>query len=263
MYAKIAKELGIEGTDESDVIVEIRGLRNASKEVADGLANVPVSLTKAIEIAKQGGDYLSYLGVSSIDYENVDGITLLETQLSGLFTNEEGKFDREGYDEYIESLSDKEIEIRGALLKKELIISQQNEQTKLTLEAETRRVEAERELKGVIEATTEIRGFKLGPSHKRDFYKTITSGDIIQEMFYTDNKMDYNKVIKAYFDYKYGTKADTFLKQRITTAAKKTILKDLSNSNIENVAETLTDAKPEVKSGIDRYMEELGVVKAN
>ncbi len=258
-YSKLANELGITGGNENDIINGIKQLKDAGKEATDVMANVPDSLVKAIEISKQGGDYMDYLGVSSVDYSNIDGSQLYETQLAGIFTSEDGTFDREGYDEYLDTLPDKEIEIRGMQLKRGLINEQKVEQARITQEADTRKVEAERELKQAIDGTEKIRDFVLTPTHKRDMYKAIASGDVISELFYNETgKMDYNKVIKIYFDHKYGAKADEYLKQRITTATKKTFLKDLSNSNIENNSETLTETTvKKSKSGLDLYIAEL------
>ena len=253
---RILKDFGFEGLTVDQAKEKINKLRETTN--VDPFADLPDNLKQAIQIAKDNGDYLEYLGVTSVNYDNVDARILFENNMASYFVDKDGEFDKEGFKDYIDGLDEKEIEIKGKQLKQELIARQQEQTRRLEADAGQRRVQAEKDLKIVLDSVDSIRGFKLKPSHKKIIFDNITSGDMINEMFYDKTgNMDFDKVVKIYFDYKWGDRATKFLQQRMETSAKKELLKELGNVNVTTPPPILPGAVPEKKTAQDLMAEHL------
>jgi len=255
-YTALGTELGFEVTSKESLVTKVKELSEQAS--IDPLARVPEQLKKAIDLAQKGGDYLRFLGVTDVDYSKIDDRTLLENDLAQHFQDETGVVDKEALQDYMESIDEVDLGIRAKQLKSQLIYAQAQESDKLQMEASQRQAVAEQDLKRVIKSVDEIRGFKLNPNHKKMLFDGISSGDMIAEMFYgKDGQLDFDKAVKIYFDYKYGDKANTVLRQRANTAAKKQVLKELGNVNVEVGADGLPDVTPKVRTSQDDLRDHL------
>lgn len=240
----VLSDLGFEGLTVEQAKAKIKELQDA--EQVDPLAAVPDNLKKAIELAKQDGDWLQFLSINQVDYSSIDNDVLLANSLVPYFTDAEGNLDREGLDDYMDDMPEVDKNIRAKQLKSDLIRSQEMESQRIEAEAAQRRVEADRELKAALDRTEEIRGLKLKPAHKKKIYEGVSTGQMIQEMFFDKSgKMDMNKVIDHYFNHLYGKQADTYMKQRITSTTKKDMLHKLGNVQVNPKPSDLPGAVPE------------------
>lgn len=248
-YPSLAKDLGLEATTKEDIIKEVNAIKESSSQKDEATAGLPDNLKQAIKIAELDGDYLQYLGVTSVDYNQVDNAILVQDQLANLPSMQlpEGKgVDIEKLAEAMEGMSDLDIEMRGNEIKTHLIAQQDGFKANVQREAQVARDEADKNLRTALDGLEDVRGFKVNGTHKKTLYDAISSGQMVQDLFYgSDGKMDYNKVAKIVFDATYGDKINSFLKQRITTSTKKELLDKLSNKQIEPKAAELPNAKPD------------------
>lgn len=226
---------GEDKIDSAQALVQkVRELHQEKSRAADSLAGIPENLKKAIEIAQLDGDYLQYLGVTSVDYNSVDDTTLVQDKYARLLTDANGNVDVEKLAEIMEGMSDTQIELQGKELRNQYIANQRQFETQVAKEAQAAKLEADRELRKALEGLNEVRGFKLNATHKKNLYESISSGKIVQDLFYGDDgKMDYAKIAKIVFDYQNGDKINKVLTQRIKTSAKKEMIDKLSNKNVD------------------------------
>lgn len=263
-YSNLAKDLGFESTTRDGIIAEVKAIKEEKAQSTELVAGLPDNLAKAIEIAQLDGDYLQYLGVTSVDYNKVDNMTLVQDQFTKYLTDANGNVDVEKLAEALEGLTDLDIEMRGNELKSQYIAQQEQFKNNVQREAQDAKLKADVELKSALAKTDNIRDLKLNGTHKKDLYDSISSGKMVQDLFYgSDGQMDYEKVVKVVFDAKYGDKVDKYLKQRITTATKKEMLDKLSNVQIKPKTGELAapDKKPEnAQAGLADYLKKGGTI---
>jgi hypothetical protein len=148
--------------------------------------------------------------------------------------------------------------MRGSEIKQNLTAQQDTFKVNVEREAQAARLEADTNLKAALDTMQERRGMKLNGTHKKKLYDSISSGQMVQDLFYgKDGKMDYNKVAKIVFDATYGDKVDNFLKQRITTSTKKELLDRLSNKQIEPKAGDLPNVSGKPKTAQAQFADSL------
>jgi hypothetical protein len=242
----ILNELGFEGLTVEQAKAKIKELSDGPAP-EDPFAGLPENLKQAITLAKKDGDWLQLLGVNSVDYNTIDDNVLLQNSLAPYFTDAEtGVLDKDGLIDHLEDMSEVDKRIRARQLKDDLIYKQNIESQRIEAEAAKARATADIELKKALDSTSEIKSYKLSSAHKKELYEGISSGKMIQEMFFDKNgAMDYNKVIDSYFNHLYGKKADSFMRQRLASSAKKDLLKKLGNVEVEPKPSGLPEVAPE------------------
>jgi hypothetical protein len=252
----VLKDLGFDGLSVEQAQAKIQEMKDAS--VVDRFEGVPDNLKEAIELAKNDGDWLEFLGVTSVDYNNISDDVLLTNNLAHYFTNAEGVLDREGLEDYMDEMSDVDRQIRARQIRDQLVGQQQLRKQDLERQAEQRRAEADRQLRAALDKAEDIRGFKLTAANKKKIFEGISSGDMIREMFQDKaGNWDWGKVITNYFNHLYGSKADSYMKQRITSSTKKDFLKKLSNVEVEAKPSDLPEATPEQMTAQKQMVKDL------
>jgi hypothetical protein len=232
-FTSLASEVGFEADSKEAFLRQIEEVK-AKAETPDVIATLPETLQKAIEIASQDGNYLDFLKVTSVNYDAVANLDIVTAHFNQLFTNANGMVDADSVELNMDSLTDAQIEAKGMELKAQY--KGQQDQRASAIEAETtqNRAEADKQLKSVLDGLTEHRGFKYSPSHKKQLYDGITTGNMIAEMFHgNDGKMDMTKVVNSYSDFKFGEQQNKYLRQQIETKATKKVLDRISNKSIE------------------------------
>jgi hypothetical protein len=243
-YRSLAQEFGIEAESKDEFAEKVKELK-VKADAPDPLADLPENFKKAIDLARNDGDYLEYLGITSVNYDAVADVDMVQNHYAQLYRKPDGSIDKEMLEMKMDSMTEADIIGEGAALKAQY--RQQQSQKAADMEAQSARNRelADKALKSELEKLTEHNGFKYSPTHKKQLYDGITSGDMVAKMFHgTDGKMDYKKVIAAYSNYLYGEKQNKYLRQQIATKATKKVLDKLSNKKIEPKG-TVVDAKPD------------------
>jgi hypothetical protein len=234
-FKSIAGEIGIQAEGKDDFIAKINELKaKAEAEVENPIDSLPENLKKAIDVAKNDGDYMEYLGVTSVNYDAYPNEDIVKNHYANILRNADGTVDIAQVEMILDGMTEAEINVKGIELKNGLKIQQEQRARAIEAEAAQRRVEADKELRAALDGVTDHRGFKLTATHKKQMYEGITSGDIIKQMFHgRDGKMDWDKVINNYANFLYGERQVQFLKQQVASQTKKEVLNRLSNKSVE------------------------------
>lgn len=229
---------------------ELLSAVNEVKSKAEVVTGLPENLTKALEIAKQGGNYLEYLGVSVVDWSKEDPITLYENYVIDQYTRQDGTVDYEKVDKILDKIDEDDKEMRGMDLQKQYINYQAQQKNALEQQARNSRMNFEQTIRKTLDGVSEIAGFKLSPTHKEDIYAYIAKGEDLRNQ-------DINQRIHNAFITKYWGKIDGYRKTQIKNSALKNILEQVTVSDITPVnSAPLTSDAPKGYS-IDDYIKGL------
>jgi hypothetical protein len=262
-FTSVGKDLGVDTIKTKDDLVNYLSdlktqLTEATKSKETSFEDVPEHLKAAIELAKNGGDYLQFLKVKSVDYSKVDPVALYERDVENYFTNPStGEVDYDKVDSHLDSLPDTEKELRGLKLRNQLVQEQTYLATQLEQKATEQKIRNEQRLKEAIEKTDEVGGIKLKPDFKKKMFDDIQSGKAIKDMFHDANgTYDYNKVIDVYVKAKSYDKMKQILTQKVKTDTKLEVIKDLTNPEITKSIQQV-DAGPKAKDPMSDWIEQL------
>jgi hypothetical protein len=254
IFTDLSKALGVEIKTKDDIVAAYK----AQAEKTALPDNLPSELKKAIELASQGADYLEYLKVNTVDYGKADPVQLYEDYIIDSMSDKDGNVaDPEKLDEYLDSLSDLDKTIRGNEIKRQLISAQAQRTAQLEQEARMSREKHDTELKAALRSMDEVDQFKITDFHRTELFNWISSGKIMQDLFYDANgQFDAVKVSKIAFRNKYHDKLDAYQKTKLRNATKREILKDITNQDITSPKQP---ANPEPKKGygIGDYIQSL------
>lgn len=237
-YSELTKELGFNKVEE---------LVDAFKEQKKLFESIPDDLKKAIELAQTGVDYLDYLGVATIDYDAVGDRDLLFHNMRSYFDSDEE------LEDYLDDMGDTEVKIRGKQLRQQLKAEQQSYAQQKEVEVKKRMAEAEKKLSESVGKLKTVNGFKVKPTHKKAILESFKTGDI-NKVFYGDG--DYDKMVENAFKVKYFDAIVDFMRQRVANDTKRQMVDEISNPNL-NRSKSKPDAKPETRTPMDLYMEQL------
>jgi len=259
-YSSIAKELGFDDVTDKDAftakISEMREQLNEFKSKSETFSEIPEDLKGAIDLYKKGGDYLSYLGVSSQDYTGYSNEDLVANSLAKHFTDSEGNLDKEALDEYISEMSEKDIKIRGAEIRERLTENQKNQKLQLERQAEQSRNEQKKQLKSALDKIEDVDGFKIGPAHKKQIYDKVMEGSMLKDLFYNKSgELDYSKVASVYFRELNRSKINKYLETKIKNATKKEVWRSTTNTQLDKPTSKPDVTSSQKKSPMDVYFE--------
>lgn len=135
-YKPLAEKLGIEGDTDDDIVSYVSSLKEKAEKAEGSFANE--SLAKANEIAAKGGDWESYLGLSTIDYSSVDDVE------AGVIALKNKGFSQEKIDDLMDSTEGKTmIEMQGKTIKE--THEQQRKQKLAEIEKQAQQTELQKQ----------------------------------------------------------------------------------------------------------------------
>jgi hypothetical protein len=251
-YSDIAKELSLGEIKTKDEF--IRAAQELKKK-ANSLGELPSDLSKAVEIAKLGGNYLEYLNVSVVDWEGQDPVVLYENYVIDRYTNKEGMVDSTKVDKLLDTLSDEEKELRGRELQNQYVGIQQQQKQRIEYDARQAKANFEQGLKQAMDSVDNIAGFKLSPNHKTEIFNEILSGADLKHN-------DLRSRVEAAALRKYWTKMDDYRKTQIKNSTLKQTLDEATfprlNSTSSVAAPEAAKAEPLWKSYLDELTKRRG-----
>lgn len=266
-FKQLGKALELDGVDNQEALVsKVKEIVQKSRELeqkAATLSSIPEPLQEAIEVANKGGDYLEYLGISTIDYDALDDRTLVEEQLLsyGLFKNADGSINEEALAEHVEGLSDKDVLVQAAQARARFKHEQAVQRQAVTQKAEQRKAENVKQLRDALDKLEAVGPFKLKPNHKKDMYDTFVNGQMMKELFQTDGKFDFNKALRIYFKEKYSDKIDKLVTEAVRNQTIKSVKNDIKNVDLQSLSRI---ARPDGQTAVDPmdlYMRKLQGLK--
>lgn len=224
------------------------------KKKAEMLSTLPADLAKAVEIARNNGNYLEYLKVSSVDWTKEDPTILYENYVVNQFTSPQGEVDYDRVERFLEKLDDDEKELRGKELQNQYVSIQRQQQAIYEAQAQSTRNEFERTLKQTIDALDKVSDFKVSPIHKQELYEYIAKGEDLKESDISSRVM--NAFIKKYFQ-----KIDSFRKTQLRNSVKKEIIESITVPQLSTPGQVaITDASAR-KFSLDDYVKDLQIAR--
>lgn len=261
VLSELGKVLGIEKLSTvEDAVKMISSIKAEAEKAKNGLdkSTIRPELQKAIELDQNGGDFYEYLKVTSVDYTKQDPTQLYEDYVIDRAADAQGNVDVDKVNEYLDSLSDMEKQIRGKELQNTLVREQARKVADIERETIMKKEKHDAELRAALGTLQEIDGFKVGDKHRRESFDWITSGKMMKDMFYKqDGSFDPVKAAKVAFRNLYYEKLDAYQKQKIKNATQRETFAELTNAQITTPS-IPTNATPNKSTNpIDLYIKSL------
>lgn len=255
----LSETLGFSGVKSQDELVtKIKELQSGSNPALN-TSGLPDHLVEAIQIARSNGDYLAYLGVTSVDYSKMDPEDLFEDQVEDLFYDDKGNFDEDGYYDYIDSLNEKEKKLRGRQIQKELIASQERSKEQLKQLAINRRNEELRVIQNELNSIKDLNGFQIKDHIKKEVFEDFATGKYKENLGIVTRTggQDFKKSIETYMKAKYFDAFKQFLETKIKNSEKRSVHEELSNSSITSTPKLENPVNSKKPEGVDAYLMDI------
>lgn len=258
----VLSDIGIEADNAETARTYIQELKEkvtTLEEANSGNDNLPNELVEAIEVHKDGGNYLEYLKITSVDYSIIDPVDLWMHDKSQYFLDPATKqIDEERLNAYAEKIGEDQIRIEGSQLKDRMQNQRTDKEKAFRQATIDRKTKNEADLKEVMSKIDSISNYKLTPNHKQTLLNGILTGKMMKDMFFnTDGSYDYPKMIDNYFKSKYFDKVKGRDVKRAASEAKKQIIKTTTNAKIKPSSAKPVIVKKQELSGLDILMGQL------
>lgn len=255
-FSSIAKDLGFEGEIKSKQAFLDSYKLSLEKAKEDALQGVPDELKEAISFAKEGGDYLSLLEVSSKNYDEVSNLDLVEASMERYFKTEDGSVDREALNEWLDSKSSAEINMLGDQIRSSMKAEQESKIQSIRAKARVEKEESDRKLKSHIDSLNVIGGVKLKQSDKDALYNDTVTGEALKSLFYENGKISQAKLAENLFKIRKFEQAIHLAKVASKTEGKRQVLASATNSTV-NRRKQKPQAEVKVQSPMDSFWSEI------
>jgi len=206
-YAFLGKELGFEEVKNKEQFLE-RYKKDVSKAKEDALEGIPDALKQAVSFAKEGGDYMALIDATSIDYDKVSNRELVESVNAKYFQDEDGNFDKEAFNDWLDSEGKAKTSMMADQIRGELKRDQSSKVNAIRDRAFKEKEKMNAELKVELDKIDAIGGVKLSSVQKETMYRDTVSGQAMEEMFYENGKISNKKLVPL--EYGFGAKFGIF-----------------------------------------------------
>ena len=237
--SQVVKDLNLDGINDYESLIS--KLKENPQE--DALEGLPEDLIKAIDLAKQGVDYRSYLQIDNVDYSKVNDVDLVASSVQDYFV-EEGQVNEEKLSEYLSGLNDTQIKIEADRIRERLNASKQNAINKLESDQKSARLNAVSDAKNAVNSISDISGFKIKDHQKTAFVDAVQKDTVLKDIMFTGNKIDYTKLANAYFMVNNFDKIVNVLISKNVNLGKKAVIESMSNPE-QRVSSTPVAATPD------------------
>lgn len=196
--------------------------------------NIPDFMKEAILVASNGGDYESYLGISSVDYDKISNEDLIANSIVDNFKDESGAVNEDELYNYLDSLTDTQVKIEGNRIRENLKSHVKSQKDYIVKKSEDKRNEIIQKVNTSLSELDNIMGFKIQEHQKDDVRKAVKNDNILAEMFYTNGSLDPGKLVKSYIINKNFDKMVNYLKNTTKSKVKIDMLNEAQNSEINS-----------------------------
>lgn len=252
-FAALAKELGVtEVKTKEELIAKVSEIKAKATTAPQEPTVLPQDLAKAVEIAKQGGNYLEYLKVAAVDWSKEDPVILFENWVYDRFAK--GGKTSEQIDEYLGKIDEFDKEVRGIELQNQYIAYQNQQRIIIENQARLEKQERDATARRTLDSMNDIYGFKLSGTNKEELFSDFTTP--AGQALLAQAGGNYKKALEGLFTFKYGAKIDQFRKKQLHDLTKRELLNELQNPKITSPSEIANAAVIE-KDPIKLYLSEL------
>ena len=202
-YSPLSKALGIEASSTEDFITKVSALQNQNKELSsqvDDYKNNSVfhssELEQANEIARQGGDYKQFLGLTQNNWDAFDDNTLISeaNNLNGIFNNNQEKVQ-----EYLDGLDPVQKQMQANQIREALKAQDEAQKQAIVTKAQERTKAFDEGVRSFLNETENLFGMKLTDSMKKNAHSKVVGENFMNSFLDKSGNPDPAKMVKAQF----------------------------------------------------------------
>jgi hypothetical protein len=260
-YKNEFADLGLEGVNNSqDFVEKFKSLKQELEETKESAKTVFASdmIREANEIMKQGGDWLSYLGLSTLDYDSVPDVDLLSYELKSDFDT------KEELDEYIASLDETQIRLNAKRIRKDLKLQQDAQKQQVALQAQEHQRVYDDNLRKAINSIEKVDRVKVKDQDRASIQKMLTTYNDkakatefqIKHFLKPNGEPDFQKMVQSAYKLEMFDKVLEYATRSAKNSGKAAVIQNLSNverPKATNIAEaTPRKALSTVESEVER-----------
>ena len=262
-YKNEFSDLGLEGVNTSqDFVEKFKSLKQELEETKESTKTVFANdmIREANEIMKQGGDWLSYLGLSTLDYDSVPDVDLLSYELKSDFDT------KEELDEYIASLDETQIRLNAKRIRKDLKLQQDTQKQQVALQAQEHQRVYDENLRKAINGIDKVDRVKVKDQDRASIQKMLTTYNDkakatefqIKHFLKPNGEPDFPKMVQSAYKLEMFDKVLEYATRSAKNSGKAAVIQNLSNverPKATNIAETTPrKALSTVESEVERLM---------
>ncbi len=259
-FSKLGSALKLEGIkSESDIVSKFNELQTKLQEVESKkeatFEGIPDDLKEVIDLVKNknGVDWKSYAGISTVDWSKINPADLFENEFSKLpqFRNPDGSVNEQLLNDELDRIPEGQKAYEGSRIIQERVLEQQQAKQRLEAQARFRKEQSDKALTEATRNLSEILpesqyGIKFEAKHSDHIFKGISSGELLQKhLLDPQGNYDMKKVAKTFALAEYGEKMIKYHADKAKVAAKKEILTSTQNVQLDTPG---TSVSPE---GVD------------
>lgn len=226
----LVSELGLEEVKSADdLLAKVKEYKAKAAEVETIFADE--LLKEANELAKQGVNPLEYLGVVSVNYDEIPDEQFLTTYYSTLLPT------KEEVEEYIAEMSDKMKKIEASKIRNEYKLQQETQKEAIVLKAKKQKEDFDFGVRKAVESLNAVSKVKVNDQEKAKLLKAMTAWDDkakateFQKKYFLDDKgnPDFNKMAQSAAKLELFDKLVGVVEKTSKNQGKKEVINNLSN----------------------------------
>lgn len=262
-YRGTFEELGFEDIrSQDDFVTKFKQLKGELEEAKESSKTVFANDTirEANEIMKQGGDWVSYLGLSSYDYDGIPDVDLLSYELQSDFDT------KEELNDYIASLDETQIRLNAKRIRKDLKVQQETQKQAVAVQAQQHQKAYDESLRKAINSVDRVDRVVVKDHDKARIEKMLTSYNDkakatefqIKHFLKSNGEPDFPKMVQSAYKLEMFDKVLEYATRSAKNSGKASVIQNLSNvekpktTNVVNT--TPRKALSIVESEVERLM---------
>ncbi len=262
-YRGTFEELGFEDIrSQDDFVTKFKQLKGELEEAKESSKTVFANDTirEAIEIMKQGGDWVSYLGLSSYDYDGIPDVDLLSYELQSDFDT------KEELNDYIASLDETQIRLNAKRIRKDLKVQQETQKQAIAMQAQQHQKAYDESLRKAINSVDRVDRVVVKDHDKARIEKMLTSYNDkakatefqIKHFLKPNGEPDFPKMVQSAYKLEMFDKVLEYATRSAKNSGKASVIQNLSNvekpKTTNVVSTTPRKALSIVESEVERLM---------
>jgi len=262
-YRGTFEELGFEDIrSQDDFVAKFKQIKSELEEAKESSKTVFANDTirEANEIMKQGGDWVSYLGLSSYDYDGIPDVDLLSYELQSDFDT------KEELNDYIASLDETQIRLNAKRIRKDLKVQQETQKQAVAVQAQQHQKAYDESLRKAINSVDRVDRVVVKDHDKARIEKMLTSYNDkakatefqIKHFLKSNGEPDFPKMVQSAYKLEMFDKVLEYATRSAKNSGKASVIQNLSNvekpktTNVVNT--TPRKALSIVESEVERLM---------
>ena len=262
-YRGTFEELGFEDIrSQDDFVSKFKQIKSELEEAKESSKTVFANDTirEANEIMKQGGDWVSYLGLSSYDYDGIPDVDLLSYELQSDFDT------KEELNDYIASLDETQIRLNAKRIRKDLKVQQETQKQAIAVQAQQHQKAYDESLRKAINSVDRVDRVVVKDHDKARIEKMLTSYNDkakatefqIKHFLKSNGEPDFPKMVQSAYKLEMFDKVLEYATRSAKNSGKASVIQNLSNvekpktTNVVNT--TPRKALSIVESEVERLM---------